>query len=76
MRPQYWGVIPKIVLISVICAFSLTILTSIALIVLQAMGIVDMSNAALSLLGGVTITQIRLMRAVVRLTGQIISSGN
>ncbi|MBA7854144.1 hypothetical protein HV318_03655 [Enterobacter sp. RHBSTW-00901] len=76
MRPQYWGVIPKIVLISVIFAFSLTILTSMALIVLQAMGIVDMSNAALSFLGGVTITQINLMRAVVRLTGQIISSGN
>lgn len=76
MRPQYWGVIPKIVLISVIFSFSLTILTSMALIVLQAMGIVDMSNTALSLLGGVTITQIRLMRAVVRLTGKIISSGN
>jgi hypothetical protein len=59
-RPYNIGALsPKTVLISVICAFSLTILSSIALIVLQAMGIVDMSNAALSLLGGVTIIQIR-----------------
>lgn len=76
MRSQCWGVIPKIVILSVILAFSLTTLTSMALFVLQAMGVVGLSNTAVSILGGVAIAQIRLMRVVVRLTGQVLLSGN
>lgn len=76
MRSQCWGVIPKIVILSVILAFSLTTLTSMALFVLQAMGVVELSNTAVSILGGVAIAQIRLMRVVVRLTGQVLLSGN
>ncbi|HAW7885495.1 TPA: hypothetical protein JLN09_001794 [Escherichia coli] len=70
MRTQNWGLIPKFVYFSVTCVFCLSILTSFALLVLLGLGVVEMSDMAISTLGGITIALITLMRIIVKLAGQ------
>lgn len=76
MRPQIWGLFPKFVLYSVTCFFCLTILTSFALFVLLGLGVVEMSDMAISTLGGITIAFITLMRIVVKLAGKVMLHGS
>lgn len=76
MRSQIWGFIPKFVLISVTCVFCLTTITTFALFVFLGLGVVEMSDAAIKTLGGVTITLITLMRMIVKLAGQVMLHGS
>lgn len=76
MRPQIWELFPKFVFYSVTCVFCLTILISFALFVLLGLGVVEMSDMAISTLGGITIALITLMRIVVKLAGKVMLHGS
>lgn len=76
MRLTLGYFIPKMLILSVICTFSLTVLTTLVLFVLLGLGVVEMSNTAVSVLGGVTLSQAKLMRVMVKLTGQILLNGS
>lgn len=76
MRLEPGYSIPKMLILSVICTFCLTVLTTLVLFVLLGLGVVEMSNTAVSVLGGVTLSQVKLMRVMVKLTGQILLNGS
>jgi len=76
MRPQIWGFFPKFVFYSVTCVFCLVVLTCLALFVFLGFGVVEMSDMAISTLGGVTIALITLMRILVKLAGQAMFHGS
>lgn len=76
MRLPVGYFIPKILILSVICTFCFTVLTTLVLFVLLGLGVVEMSNTAVSVLGGVTLSQAKLMRVMVKLTGQILLNGS
>ncbi|EJM9694859.1 TPA: hypothetical protein J5G41_003895 [Escherichia coli] len=68
--------IPKMLIISLIGIYCFTVLTTMVLFVLLGLGVVEMSNTAVSVLGGVTYSQAKLMRVIVKLTGQILLNGS
>lgn len=74
MHQNQRGLLLKVLIISVTCVFCLTITTCFALFVLLGLGAIEMSDPAVGTLGVVTIAQIKLMRVVVKLTGQILLS--
>lgn len=76
MTAQNPGLIPKIVFLSVTLVFFIGILTILALFVSLGLGVVEMSDIAVSTLGGVTIALINLMRAIVKLAEQFMLHGS
>jgi len=76
MRPHFGYFIPKLLILSVIGSFCFTVLTTLVLFVLLGLGLVEMSNTAVGALSGLTLSQAKLMRVMVKLTGQILHNGN
>ena len=76
MRPQIGYFIPKILILSVIGTFCFTVLTTLVLFVLLGLGLVEMSNTAVGALSGLTLSQAKLMREMVKLAGQILLNGS
>lgn len=60
----------KVLLKSVTCVFCLTITTCFALLVLQGLGLVEMSDVAVGTLGSVTIAVVNLMGTLIKKTGR------